>query len=123
MTRPLILIPLLVFAACTKSGADYDPIVDGPKDARYYSDLSACRVLARQVESSTPGQRAAGGAIAGGVIGALTTDKSSDTLEDAAGGAVIGAIFSSATGDPDVDAKQQNVIMRCMAGRGYKVVG
>ena len=38
----------LMVTACAGGGADYAPIVDGPRSAAYQADLLACQSLARE---------------------------------------------------------------------------
>ena len=44
------LICTLILSGCANTAADYQPIVDGPKDALYYDDLADCKQLAEQRE-------------------------------------------------------------------------
>ena len=73
--KPMLIAPLALTAllgACANSGANVEPILDGSPNARYESDLAACRALARsqsQLDHETMAA-AALGAGAGGDAGA-----------------------------------------------------
>ncbi|MGI9492264.1 MAG: glycine zipper family protein [Geminicoccaceae bacterium] len=73
--------------ACSNTAARYQPIVDGPRDSRYLSDLDACQEMATQrsyvncdVRSSALlgsgigallGSESLGGALVGGLVGTV----------------------------------------------------
>lgn len=118
--KALITLPLVVaIAACSNSGANYQPILDGPKDAAYQSDLASCRALAKnqtQLNRQTMGKAAIGAGI-GAALG------SADEEGDATGGAIAGALAGGLTGVGDAREKKQSILINCMRGRGHNVVG
>lgn len=116
--RYLISIPVvLTVAACANTGANYQPILDGPPSPTYQADMSACQALARaQFENETLGG-AVLGAGAGAVFGELDDD--SDVL----GGALVGALAGGAAVAVDVDERRQAIVIECLRGRGHRVVG
>ncbi|WP_254444265.1 MULTISPECIES: glycine zipper family protein [unclassified Ruegeria] len=117
----LILPVLLMAAACTNVGANYQPIVDGPVGPNYNADLAQCQALARTqptVDGNTAGAAAIGAAGAAGTK-AIIDDSASDLGRAAVAGALVGAGASALQ-----NTQNQEVIVRnCMRGRGYNVVG
>ncbi len=109
---PIIIISASI-SAC--SDAPYEPIIDGPKTALYENDLAECRQLSLQKEKTNGG--AIGGAILGGLIGA--TESGGDALAGAVIGGTVGSLEDGAEANDGRDA----IVMRCMQGRGHKVVG
>ena len=102
-------------------GSNYTPVIDGPKDERYYRDLRQCRELAYSVQSNQEqeaGKNAAIGAVVGAASGAIVSRHKNKELRGALAGAAIGA--GSTVAGAASDAK--TVISRCMAGRGYNVL-
>jgi len=113
---PLYLATLL--GACADIGADVDPILDGPPNAQFHSDLAACRSLARsqpQLNHETMAA-AAIGAVIGGVLGEV------DDEGDAPGGAVAGALAGAAAGVSDTSDTREAIVLNCLRGRGHAVV-
>jgi outer membrane lipoprotein SlyB len=108
-------------AGCANTGANYRPVVDtkGVDLNKYEADLGECQQYANQTAGA--GESAAAGAAAGAVFGAL--------LAAAAGGganrrgtAGVGAVSGAAGAGAQGENNQRNVIRRCLAGRGYKVL-
>ncbi|WP_299324365.1 hypothetical protein [Parasphingopyxis sp.] len=119
--RTACLLPIaLALAACAHSGANYEPIVDGPVGGKYYADLEDCQALARspQIDRHVDNNALAGAAV-GGVIGAIEDDSVGGALVGAALGALIGGIGGSA----EANAVREDVIIDCMLDRGHPVVG
>ena len=110
----------LVGCAAT-SGANYRPIVDnkGVDLNRYDSDLRECQSYALQTAGAA--DSAAGGALAGALFGAVlagAAGKNYSKSSSARVGAVSGAVGAGVEGERN----QKNIINRCLAGRGYKVL-
>lgn len=116
----LILIPAaLSLAACADSGANYQPILDGPQTIAFQADLEACQTLARnqnQFDKDTVGA-AVLGAGAGAVLGQV------DDAGDALGGAIVGALAGGAAGAVNASEQRQAIVIECLRGRGHAVVG
>ena len=108
----------LTLAAC--SNTPIQPILDGPPNAQFQSDLAACRQVSLQREASNSG--AIGGAILGGLVGGLEAD-AGDELGDAAIGAAIGGAFGSAEERAQTQDDRDAIVLNCLRGRGHKVVG
>lgn len=119
------LAPVALLAACAgaPSGADYRPIIDGPKAANFQSDLSACQQIART--SNELKARRNESVMAGAALGAVAgwADDDMDSVEDVAGAAAIGALFGAAEGASDLSDRREAAVRHCMSGRGHKVVG
>ncbi len=113
MKKLYFLSAILLVTACS-SGVNYDPIVDGEKGMRYYSDLNVCQNYAKQ-QTVTPT-----GAFVGAATGALI--KSGGDRSDIAQGAAIGAGTGAAVDVGATIARQKDIIRTCMRGRGYKVL-
>ncbi len=117
----LILPALLVAGACTNTGANYQPVIDGPVGPNYNNDLLQCQQLAASqasVDGSTAGNAAIGAAGAAAVTG-IVQDSSDNLGRAAVAGALVGA-------GADVINKNQNkevIVRNCMRNRGYNVVG
>ena len=87
----------------------------GIDEAQYQQDLSDCRAIADEV--STGRDAAAGGAIIGGILGAIFGN-SGTAGRMAGGGAVIGAAGKAG----DAEQEKSQVVKNCMRGRGYRVL-
>lgn len=117
----MILPAALLAAACTNTGANYQPIVDGPIGPNYNVDLQQCQQLAASqptVDGTTAGNAAIGAVGAAAVTG-IVQDSSDDLGRAAVAGALVGA-------GADAINKNQNkerLVRNCMRGRGYNVVG
>ena len=98
----------------------YRPIVDSGVSRGNYEDAVAfCQ---HGADPRPAAAQAAGGAAVGAVLGALLGAAvglhGNDVAEVAAWGAASGGINGAAYGS----AEQQDIVSRCMAGRGYNVV-
>lgn len=120
--KPLLIVPaVLLIGACANSGANYQPVIDGPIGPNYSNDLAQCQALAASqssVDGTTAGNAAIGAAGAAATT-AIIQDSSDNLGRAAAAGALVGA-------GADVIAKNQNkevIVRNCMRGRGYNVVG
>ncbi|MAM62209.1 glycine zipper family protein [Maritimibacter sp. UBA3975] len=119
----LSLFAAATLAACDDMGANYTPILDGPQTAAFQSDLAACQTLAksqRQFDHETMAA-ATMGMGAGALIGALDDDH--DPLGGAIGGAVAGALTGGVASAVSVSDRRQSIVIECLRGRGYRVVG
>jgi hypothetical protein len=81
---------VLALGACAGGGADYAPVVDGPRSEAYQADLQACQALAREralMNAETRTDMAIGAGI--GALAGLADDDVTDT-EGALAGALVG---------------------------------
>ncbi|MGR3805316.1 glycine zipper family protein [Marinibacterium profundimaris] len=112
---------LLLAAACTNTGANYQPVVDGPVSANYSADLYSCQQLASSqgVLGSDAAQNTAitTGAAAGAT--ALVNNRGNNVRDAAAIGAIAGLAGSAI----QQQQSKEQIIRNCMRGRGYNVVG
>lgn len=124
MFRPLKLgfLPVVfTLAACANSGANYQPVIDGPVGPNYSTDLAQCRQLAASqptLDGSTAASVGTGAAAAG--VGSVIFNDNSDNLGRAAG---VGAVAGLTADLVQKNADREAIIKNCMRGRGYNVVG
>jgi outer membrane lipoprotein SlyB len=113
----------LVLASCASyrgTPGDSGVIVDtkGVDMSSYQTDLAECEALAEQVpvvERAATG--AAVGAVVGGAIGAVVGDG-----RGAERGAGAGAVSGTVDGANSGLTEAEQVLKRCMQGRGYRVL-
>ncbi|XOV86309.1 MAG: YMGG-like glycine zipper-containing protein [Pseudomonadota bacterium] len=111
-----VLLGLGLLTACAS-----DPIVDmrGVDQARYDADLAECRSYANQVKTGEQAvTQGAIGAAVGSVLGAVIGD--SDLAQRGAG---VGAVSGTTRGASKALNRKEQVVMNCLRGRGYKVLG
>ena len=115
---------ILSLTACASTNADYDSVIDGPKDAAYKSDLKACKksadewyyaeVYASDEDDEAPISGAALGAALGAAIGPGF-------------GAALGATIDSqndaytAEEYSAIEAQYDEIVIGCMKERGYRI--
>ena len=106
----------LLLAGCSSSP---DPIIDtkGVNMTVYEEDLAECRTYAEQVDvGSGVGKSAGVGAATGGAVGAIAKD---GNVGRSAG---IGAVLGASRGGVKGSKEKEDVVKRCLRGRGYKVL-
>lgn len=106
-------------------GAGYTPVIDGPQDGKYWTNLTECRTLASQVQRNREGEaagQAVAGALAGALVGGVLGGRGYRN-ETAAFGAKAGALTGGAEGLGSAAQGGKQVIINCMVGRGYRVLG
>jgi hypothetical protein len=117
------LAVVVTLAGCADSGAGYRPILDGPETQAYRADLAACQELARdqrQFDEETAGAAALGAGI--GAVAGLVDDDTSDA-EGLIGGALVGGVAGGAAGAIEASSRREDIVVECLRGRGYRVVG
>ena len=121
--KPVLLIGLiLTAAACAKAPVDRPLTLDGPQQIGFQDDLATCRALALGYDDPELNKDIAGSAAVGAVIGGLDADDG-DELEGVLVGAAIGGLIGAAEKGEKIDEEQREVLIRCMQGRGHKVIG
>lgn len=96
----------------------------GVDSARYEQDLTECRAYAEQVSPAREAVVGAGLAAAlGAAIGAIAGAFGGSAGSGAATGAAIGGVTGTAAGGAGGVSEQKQIIDRCLAGRGYNVLG
>ena len=116
-----VLLAIIFLASC----ASFQPMVDmrGKSQYQYNYDLRDCQEYANQVSPATTGLVGAGvgagvGAVLGGIVGAFFGCPG----ETAAFGAAIGGASGGMRGVGSGAVSQQNIIRKCMEGRGWNVL-
>ena len=127
MKHCLILLSILYISGCiaTKSGSIFDvtgskPIIDtkGIDISQYESDLEECETFADEISpTKSIVKGAATGAAVGTVIGAVTNG--SKRTKDATG---LGAIAGGGKSGIRAVQEKEQVVKRCVRGRGYQVL-
>ncbi len=123
----------LAIAACTTGGVntvtsrglDYRPIVDmkGVDAIRYQADLKECKEYAAQIDVG--GSALAGalvGAAAGAAVGAATGAAVGRAGTGAAIGSAAGGTGGLGGGVVSATRAQEQMIHRCLIGRGYNIL-
>ena len=107
----------LAALAVTACAAHPGPIVDrkGVDRAVYERDLAECTRYGAEVQVAAG---AAKGAVAGGAYGAAVGSIGGDAAEGAGAGAISGATWSAL----EADREKQEIVKRCLAGRGYVIL-
>lgn len=116
------ILSALSLSACAGGGAAYQPIVDGPKDAKFQQDTAECQALAEQrsYTNSDVKTGAVAGAVVGGVIGLLSRgNDTSNTLI----GTAVGGVYGGGGAALNTRTERKNIVKRCMIGRGHRVIG
>ena len=105
-------------AACSDTGAQYIPILDGAPEPGFEADLAECQSLARgqkQFDQETAAATSVG-AVAGAIFGAGESG-------DPWGGALAGSLFGGLSVAIDNHERRQKIVIECMRGRDHAVVG
>ena len=116
-----IAVAAAVLAGCAAPMHSYQPLVDGDTTStQYQRDLEECRAYAMSKPSAE--NAAAVGAIVGALAGVALL-----ALGGGRGGwgnevAAIGAAMGGVQGYNEGAQGQQNVVKRCLAGRGHRVL-
>jgi hypothetical protein len=118
----VLAVALPALAGCVSNGAHYEPIIDAPRNQQYYTDLGDCQHLAEN-RNLIDGETANRAALGAGVGAAIGVTRRGDDLENAAVGAAVGGAIGGATGLYDANAERRHIVMSCMSGRGYRVLG
>ena len=116
-----ISVAAAVLAGCAAPMHSYQPLVDGDTiSTQYQRDLEECRAYAMSKPSAE--NAAAVGAIVGALAGVALL-----ALGGGRGGwgnevAAVGAAMGGVQGYNEGAQGQQNVVKRCLAGRGHRVL-
>ncbi len=122
VSRPAALAAALVIAGCA-----YRPIVDTAQPsfdpARYQADLGQCEAFAEQVNPAEQvGTGALLGAALGAGLGAIGGAFAGQVGTGAAIGAAVGGASGGAGGLGQAHLRREDVVRRCLTGRGYMVL-
>lgn len=116
-----IVVAAALLAGCAAPMHSYQPLVDGDTTStQYQRDLEECRAYAMSKPSAE--NSAAVGAIVGALAGVALL-----ALGGGRGGwgnevAAVGAAMGGVQGYTEGAQGQQNVVKRCLAGRGHRVL-
>ena len=116
-----IAVAAVILAGCAAPMHSYQPLVDGDTTStQYQRDLEECRAYAMTKPSAE--NSAAVGAIVGALAGVALL-----ALGGGRGGwgnevAAVGAAMGGVQGYNEGAQGQQNVVKRCLAGRGHRVL-
>ena len=116
-----IVVAAAILAGCAAPMHSYQPLVDGDTTStQYQRDLEECRAYAMTKPSAE--NSAAVGAIVGALAGVALL-----ALGGGRGGwgnevAAVGAAMGGVQGYNEGAQGQQNVVKRCLAGRGHRVL-
>jgi outer membrane lipoprotein SlyB len=97
-----------------------DIIIDtqGVDMQQYHQDMDDCQSFATQVPVAEKATKTAvGGAVVGGVLGAIVGNSST-----AAKGAGVGAVTGGLKGTSSGYRERDRVVKNCLRGRGYRVL-
>lgn len=124
MKYQIALISVVLLSACASSGGytdmGYRPVVDlQPGQTNYQQDLDDCARYAQQRQGA--GQSAAAGAVAGAIVGGLLGALFGDSRL-AGQMAVVGAVSTAPGAAATAEGTQRDIVRRCLAGRGYRVL-
>lgn len=127
----IVFAAVLMLSACAGgyAGQSYSPVVDvygspGKDPAMYSNDLAACQNLAAQRNQVGEGaQGAAVGAVLGAGAGAIGGAIGGRPGLGAGLGAAGGALAGGASSTYQSNVNRQDIVMNCMRGRGWTVVG
>lgn len=111
-----------LLAGCASTAQVYQPIIDPSigDQARVHDALAECRALAEQIRQA---DRAAGGAVVGAVIGLAVGAMFGLRGQNLAALAGSTALVSGVRSAEYAGLSQEQVIARCLANRGYAVLG
>jgi len=127
----LTLAATMSLSACaTSGGANAVPIIDAPNSVKLQSDLGECQQLAAQ---RSAGNHVLGSALVGAGFGALVGSSFGGNRrfgfsrrgrgENALAGALAGGAAGTGVGIFQGQQAQADIVYRCMAGRGYRILG
>jgi hypothetical protein len=118
----LAALPLVfVAAACANTGANFQPVIDGPVGPNYSADLAQCQALAARQPALGPNTASTVATTTGvAAAGTALVNNTGNNVRDAA---AIGAIAGLAAAGLEGNANRETIIRNCMRGRGYNVVG
>lgn len=117
------IIAILALSACAPHPVDRRLTFDGAPSPNHQADLQACKVAALNYRNSDLDRKVAATAGVGALVGAADAAEDGDTLEGALAGALIGGVVGKAESNTVLRQEQRDALIRCMQGRGHKVIG
>lgn len=120
--KPVIIAILLLMSGCVA----YHPIIDQRSITdydQYQRDLAECQAYAQQIDAgASAGIGMITGAGVGAVLGAIVGAFFGCAGDTAVFGAAIGGASGLSQGAAHGVGAQQDIVRRCMVGRGYSVL-
>jgi len=119
--KKLMVAMCVLLASC--AGQNYRPLIDtaGVDMNRLEYDLRECQQYAGQVAGAGT-QAAVGAGLAAGLIAILGAVGGGKNRFDMGASTRMAAVGGAAGGAASGETDQRNVVRRCMAGRGYRVM-
>ncbi len=119
---------LLLISACSSSPVLYpNKKYESVGKKRADSDVDSCVKKGDAFLKSSKGKQilksAGQGTFMGSAIGAVTGLLTGDFIQGVASGAAVGAVGGAAGGAITPDSLKQSFVNRCLADKGYKVIG
>jgi PBP1b-binding outer membrane lipoprotein LpoB len=112
----------IAIAALLLAGCASGPIID-PKSsktpANYYADKMECEAISQQVGYGT---EMAKGALVQSIVSAAIGAAMGSNGNGAAVGAASGAIVGAGKGAWDTNKRRDQIVTKCLTGRGYTVL-
>ncbi len=118
----MMMLAGTTLVACGPPPVERALTIDAPRTPQLVQDETECRNIARNYDNGNTRWEAGSGAIIGGLAGALDSD-SGDVGEGLIAGAAVGAATGAAGAKIENLDDRRVVLMRCMQGRGYSVLG
>lgn len=122
MKAVIIVIISILFAGC----ATYQPIIDRQSITdmvQYEQDLAECQAYAQQIDPATNAAvGAVGGAAIGAALGAIVGAFYGCPGKTAGFGAALFGAGGGMQGAGGSIQTQRDIVIRCMQGRGYRVL-
>ncbi len=121
--KEIILGAAILIAAGCERAMDEPYVTDGPRTMGYQTALASCKALADNYKTGNARGAAMVGGALGGTVGALDPSQGSTNVQSAAAGAALGALVTGGRVASDIEVQRRNIVIRCMNGRGFRVVG
>lgn len=120
MKKIISITLVLSLTACAAVGKKYQPLVDlqGQDMSRYQANLKQCQDYAGHIDA---GKSALVGVLLGGLLGAAV-GASFGSRSFMRYGASYGAVAGGGGAGAGAQRTQEQIIMRCLQGRGYSVL-
>ena len=119
--KKLSILALAFVTGCSTMGSNYVPVVDmrGHAPYQFQDDLSQCQQYAKQRADAAQGAAAGAlaGAIIGGIFAAILTPRGyrNEAVAPVIAAGALGGAYSA-------NETQQDIVKRCLVGRGYNVL-
>lgn len=113
----LLVTAMGIAAACSGTGASYEPVLAATPTDSYQQDLEDCRTLARNEGLMNPETRTKA------VIGLATGAIAGAADDNAGAGALVGAVTGTVVGASDTRFERKKILVECLKQRGQPIAG